>query len=125
MSDVFVGSVMSSPVHTVLPETSLRDAGHTMLEHGIGSVVVTDGDRLAGILTATDFVGTVAAGGAGPAESVEASMSTDLTTTTAGESIGKVADLMLECGFHHLPVVDDGELVGMVTTTDLTAYLSD
>ncbi len=52
-------------------------------------------------------------------------MSTDVVTTTANDDIRTVADLMIDHGFHHVPVVDETEgVVGIVTTTDLTAYLS-
>lgn len=124
MDDVFVGSLMSSPVHTVGAGTSLRTAGRTMLEHGIGSVVVVDDDRLEGILTATDFVRIVAEGDSDPEATVAAAMSTDVVTASASDSVQNVADLMLEHGFHHVPVVDEDAVIGVVTTTDLTAYLS-
>jgi CBS domain-containing protein len=126
MEDVFVGSLMSSPVYTVSVDASLQKAGGLMLEHGIGSVIVSDDtNRLEGILTATDFVRTIAEGEGEPDTTVAASMSTDITTTTANESIRTIADMMIENGFHHVPVVDDTEgVVGVITTTDLTAYLS-
>jgi len=48
-----------------------------------------------------------------------------VVTSTAGASIGAVADLLIEHGIHHVPVVDEtAGVVGMVTTTDLTAYLA-
>lgn len=125
MDDVFVGSLMSSPVHTVGVDTSLRNAGRTMLDHGIGSVIIVDDDgRLEGILTATDFIGIIAEGNPDPNATVGASMSTDIITTTANKSIRTVADLMIEYGFHHVPVVDEEQVIGVITTTDLTAYLS-
>ena len=97
-----------------------------MLDHGIGSVVVVDGDdRLEGILTATDFIRLVAGGDPEPDATVDTSMSTDVITTTASESIRTVADVMIERGFHHVPVVDESDaVIGVITTTDLTAYLS-
>lgn len=116
---------MSSPVHTVDADTSLRNAGKLMLEHGIGSVIVVDDDeQLEGILTATDFIRVIAESDPDPNATVGASMSTDVTTITANEPIRSVADLMLEQGFHHVPVLDDGEVIGVITTTDLTAYIS-
>ena len=125
MDDVFVGSLMSSPVHTVGTDTSLQNAGQMMLDNGIGSVVVVDDtEQLEGILTATDFIRRVAEGDPDPNATVDTSMSTDVTTTTAAESIQRVADLMIEHGFQHVPVVDEGEVIGVITTTDLTAYLS-
>ncbi|WP_129113445.1 CBS domain-containing protein [Halegenticoccus tardaugens] len=125
MDDVFVGNLMSSPVHTVDADTSLQNAGRLMLEQGIGSVIVVgDDDHLEGILTATDFIKVIAEGDPDPNATVGTSMSTDVTTTTASEPIRSVADLMLEYGFHHVPVLDDGEVIGVITTTDLTAYIS-
>lgn len=115
---------MYSPVHTVGADTSLRNAGRMMLDHGIGSVIVVDDDLLEGILTATDFIRSIAEGDPDPNATVGTVMSTDVTTTTANESIRSVADLMIEHGFHHVPVVDERQVIGVITTTDLTAYLS-
>ncbi|MFB6155522.1 MAG: CBS domain-containing protein [Haloferacaceae archaeon] len=126
MDDIFVGSLMSSPVRTVTPDTSLRDAGEQMLADGIGSVIVVDGEgRLAGILTSTDFVRIVAESGTDADATVGDFMSTDVTTATANDSIRDVADMMVDHGFHHVPVVGgDDEVIGVITTTDLTAYVS-
>ena len=125
MEDVFVGSLMSVPVETVTVDTSLRIAGETMLAGAIGSVVVVDDGRIVGILTATDFVDVVAGGDVDPAATVDTVMSTDLTTITADATIQRAADLILERGFHHIPVVDGDEAIGMITTRDLSASLSD
>jgi CBS domain-containing protein len=125
MDDVFVGSLMSSPVHTVSNDTSLQNAGEIMREHEIGSVIVVDdGDHLEGILTATDFIHVVAEGDPDPTATVATFMSTDVITTTASESIQTVADMMIDHGFDHIPVVDGKTVIGVITTTDLTAYLS-
>jgi CBS domain-containing protein len=125
MEDIFVGRLMSAPVYTVGEDASLSGVGREMLDRGIGSAVVVEGeDRLVGILTATDFVRVVAEGGTDPETSVSAVMSTDVVTAGVNDSVQGVADLMLEHGFHHVPVVDDGTVVGIVTTTDLTAYVS-
>ncbi len=126
MDDIFVGSLMTSPVTTVSPETAANDAATLMLEEGISSVVVVDdSDELVGILTSTDFVAIAAADHSAESVSVADYMTTDIVTTTVNESIQDVADRFIEHGIHHVPVVagDDG-VVGMVTTTDLTAYLS-
>ncbi|GGN85540.1 hypothetical protein GCM10009030_02130 [Haloarcula pellucida] len=126
MDDIFVGRLMSSPVTTVSAETPAETAAELMLEEGISSVVVVDDDdQLAGILTSTDFVAIAAADESTGTLSVADYMTTDVVTTTANESIESVADLLIEHGIHHVPVVDDTEgVVGMLTTTDLTAYLS-
>lgn len=126
MKDVFVGRLMSTPVRTVTRATSVDDAARTMLEHDISSVVVVDEEnRLEGILTTTDFVRITANERSTDDVAVSTYMSTDVTTTTVNASIRTVADSMIEHGFHHVPVVDDTEgVVGILTTTDLTAYIS-
>jgi CBS domain-containing protein len=126
MDDIFVGRVMSTDLQTVGPDTLVEDAAQLMLGEDIGSVLVVDeSNGLLGILTTTDFVRIVAKSQPKAQTTVTRYMTTDVETTTAGTPISDVADRMLEGGFHHMPVVDEEEgLIGMVTTTDLAAYLS-
>jgi len=126
MDDIFVGRLMTADPVTVSPDTLVEDAAALMLDESIGSLIVTDDDnQIEGILTSTDFVEIVKDSKPKAKTTVERYMSTDVMTTTAQAPIEEVADLMLEEGIHHVPVVDDTEgLVGMLTTTDLTAYVS-
>ncbi|NEU58827.1 CBS domain-containing protein [Halorussus sp. MSC15.2] len=126
MEDIFVGRLMSSPVETVSPDTEVHVAAEKMIDERIGSVLVTDDEgQLAGILTATDFVHIAAEQRWAADATVETYMTTDVTTTTANAEIRDVADTMIEQGFHHMPVVDETEgVVGIITTTDITAYMS-
>ncbi|MFC7075681.1 CBS domain-containing protein [Haloarcula halophila] len=126
MDDIFVGRLMSSPVTTVAADASAESVAEQLLDEGISSVVVVDDEnRIEGILTSTDFVRIAAQGGRPSAVTVADHMTTDVVTTSVNESIERVADLMIEEGIHHVPVVDDTEgVVGIITTTDLTAYLS-
>lgn len=125
IDDLFVASLMTNDVKTVTPETLVETAADLMLDHEIGSVVVVDDDgELRGILTRTDFVAIVS--GQKPKDQTPVSeyMTTDVQTAKGGDSIREVADRMVDAGIHHMPVVDDGEAIGMITTSDLTAYLS-
>jgi CBS domain-containing protein len=124
--DLFVASLMSTEVKTVTGDTLVEDAAELMLDNQIGSVVVVDEDgTLEGILTRTDFVSIVAGQKPKDQTPVREYMTRDVQTAKAGDSIRGVADRMVEAGFHHMPVVDDTEgLIGMITTSDLTAYLS-
>lgn len=117
---------MSSPVESVTPETPVQQAAMTLLDLDIGSVVVVDDDNdLAGILTTTDFVQVAADRADADDATVADYMTTDVVTVTANESIRSVAKTMDDNGFHHVPVVDDETgVIGMLTTADLTAYLS-
>jgi CBS domain-containing protein len=125
MEDVFVGSLMSSPVHSVDSDATLREAGRVLLDNDIGSVVVIDDGELQGILTATDFVRVVAGENEwGAATPVDGVMTREVLTTTADTSIAVAADLMVETGHGHVPVVDGESVIGVITTADLTAYVS-
>ncbi|WP_232686391.1 CBS domain-containing protein [Halobacterium zhouii] len=125
MEDVFVGQLMSEELATVDPDALVEDAATLMLDRGISSVVVVDDqDRLEGILTTTDFVRIVAEQKPKDQTPVSAYMTTDVKTAGAQDSVTDVADAMVEHGFHHVPVVDGEEVIGIITTTDLTAYVS-
>ena len=126
MEDIFVARVMSTSLHTVTPDTLVEEAGQLLLEKEIGSVIVVDDDnRLEGILTTTDFVRIVAERKPKDRTPVSSYMSTDVVTASAQDSIRDVADVMIERGFHHIPVIDEEEgVIGMVTTSDLAGYLS-
>jgi CBS domain-containing protein len=83
---------------------------------------VTEGDRLVGIVTARDFTNKVLAAGMDPATPVRAVMAKDPLTLTPDSLGSDVLNRMLEHRIGHLPVVDDGRLVGMITQTDLTRF---
>lgn len=125
MDDIFVARLMSPDVHAVLPDTLVEDAAGEMLENGIGSVLVVEDGILEGILTTTDFVRIVDERRPKDRTPVSRYMSTDVATASPQEPVQDAADRMLERGFHHLPVVDEDEgPIGMISTTDLAAYVS-
>ena len=125
--DIFVARIMSTAVKTVTPDTLDEDAAAILLNHDIGSVVVVNEENhLEGILTTTDFVRIVAERKPKDRTPVSAYMSTDVLTASAQDPIDEVADRMIAHGIHHIPVTNESEgLIGIITTTDLTAYLSD
>ncbi|AHG03614.1 histidine kinase [Halobacterium sp. DL1] len=125
MDDIFVGQLMSDDLHTVSKDTLVADAADLMLEHGIGSLIVVDEeDHLEGILTTTDFVDIVAKSKPKAETTVERYMTTGVVTASVQDSIRDVADAMVEHGFHHMPVLDDDTVIGIITTKDLTSYIS-
>lgn len=126
MEDIFVGRIMSSPVATTLPETPIHQAAQTMVDQDIGSLIIVDeGNRPEGIITSTDLVQLVADQAPIDNTVVKEYMTIIDTATTANKPIREAADTMMSRGIHHIPVVDDDEgVIGILTTTDLTAYLS-
>jgi CBS domain-containing protein len=126
MDDIYAARIMSTDLQTVSPDTLVEDAARLMLDEEISSLLVVDGNnRLEGILTTTDFLTIVAKSQPKAETSVSRYMTTDVITTTAQEPIREVAATMLDRGVHHVPVVDETEgVIGIISTTDLAAYLS-
>ena len=89
-----------------------------MAARGVGAVVVLDGERLAGILTERDLLRAVAEGHH-PEASVADWMTRGPETVESEDSTDHAAALMIHGGFRHLPVVDEGKVVGILSIRDL------
>jgi CBS domain-containing protein len=124
MIDQSVADVMTREVRTLTPETTACAVATLFADHSIGSAVVVDdaGDPV-GIVTESDVMRQVADGADISAVRVDSFMTTPLITVTTTEDIHRAATVMKENSIRRLPVVDDGDLVGILTTTDLTHYL--
>ena len=112
-----VGEIMTPDVLGLEPATSLVDAARRMHERRVGAVVVSEGDRLVGIVTERDILRAVATGAIGG--SVADVMTHGPDTIGPDESAGQAAALMIHGGFRHLPVVDGNAVVGMLSIRDL------
>ena len=115
-----VADHMSSNVLIVAPDSNVADAARRMAERSVGAVLVLDGTRLLGIFTERDVLKVVAAGleEAG-SMTVSALMTRYPETIESTETTEHAASLMVHGGFRHLPVVDGGTLVGIVSIRDL------
>jgi len=124
MSDTTVRELMTAPVMTVETDEPLSEVAWAMTEKGIKSLAVVDGDcQPVGILTSTDFI-HMAADEAVPVEATVGDyMTTGVATTTPDSRVETVATRLLEEGFNHMPVVD-GEVVGILSTTDILEHFS-
>lgn len=98
-------------------DTSVRAAAVTMANQSVGAIlVVDDAGRLIGLFTERDALNRVVAGGLDPDQTPLAAVMTDkLQTATPDKTLGHALHLMFEGGFRHLPVVEDGRPVGMVS----------
>lgn len=116
---------MTSPIQTVAGDTAASEIVGRFVQEGIGSLVVThsESDDIEGIVTESDVIRQVAMGTDMDAVTASAVMSTPVVTIGADEPIATAADEMRTHSIRRLPVVADGNLVGIVTTTDLTHYL--
>ncbi|WP_281194448.1 cyclic nucleotide-binding/CBS domain-containing protein [Halorubrum sp. F4] len=125
MNDVPVGRLMSTELVTVGPETTAAAAAERMLETGVNSIlVVDDAGRLEGILTGWDFVRLVRENDPHDRTLVGECMTTEVVTASRNDSVEALSDLA-DGEYGHLPVTDDdGVVVGMLSTTDLTEHLA-
>ena len=109
---------MTRGLLTISAGTTIGDAAAQMSERGVGAVVVLDGDALAAILTERDVMRAVADGQDGGAL-VSDWMTSHPDTIEPTDTTDHAASLMIHGGFRHLPVVEDGRVVGIVSIRDL------
>jgi len=115
-----VSEVMTRDIETVRPDQQARDAARFMLHADAGSIPVTDGERLIGIITDRDIAVRGVALGYGPETLVSELMTSGVVSAHADEPIEEAARKMGEAQVRRLPVIDDQErLVGIVSLGDL------
>ena len=108
-------------VFTTQPHRTLREVIGMLAEKGVGAVVVAD-DSMAvlGILSERDLVRVIARNGASALdEPVSRHMTPKVTTVTREATVDEVMQTMTEGRFRHLPVVEDGRLIGIVSIGDV------
>ena len=108
-------------VVTLGPSETIENAIRTLAERRIGALVITSGDnRIAGILSERDVVRIIAAEGADALKKpLSAAMTSRELTCTESHTVNDVMETMTEGRFRHLPVVEDGKLLGLVSIGDL------
>lgn len=107
-------------VWSVRPTDTVLHALGVMAEHGIGAVLVLDGERLVGVLTERDYARKVVLAGRSSKDSaIQDVMTSHIVCVAPGRSIDECMALMTEKRVRHLPVVDQKRVVGVVSIGDL------
>ena len=113
-------------VYSVAPTVTVAEAVAEMNLHRVGSVMVMQGGRLAGIFTERDVLRRVVGPGLDPHQvAVEKVMTANVMTISPHVTIEETMALFTERRFRHLPVVENGELVGTISIGDITRWISD
>ena len=116
-----VSEVMTRDVQTIRPDQRVQEAASFMLSADAGSIPVTDGDRLIGMITDRDIAVRGVAKGYGPDTPVRELMTNDIICVRADEDVDDAASKMSEAQVRRLPVIDDQErLCGIVSLGDLS-----
>ena len=112
-------ALVGGTTEIVGPEGTLAEAAEAMADQEVDYIVVIDNRELAGILTERDIVVAVSEGTDLGAALVEEWMSESPATFKPDVTVAEGVAWLLETGYRHLPVMADGELLGVVTIRDL------
>lgn len=107
-------------VISITEDTSVLDAIRTMADRSIGSLLVMDGDTLKGIVTERDYARKVIIKGrSSKSTRVREIMTTEVYTTNTNQTVNDCMAVMTEKRIRHLPVVDNDEVIGLISIGDL------
>ncbi|MGE5564350.1 MAG: CBS domain-containing protein [Bacillota bacterium] len=121
-----ISEVMTRDVQTVRPDQPVQQAASFMLSADAGSIPVTDGDRLIGMITDRDIAVRGVAKGYGPDTPVRELMTDDVICVRTDDDVDDVASKMSEAQVRRLPVIDEDErLCGIVSLGDLSREADD
>ncbi|WP_299436850.1 CBS domain-containing protein [uncultured Aquimarina sp.] len=127
-----ISKIMTSNVITLNSTNGLETAEMLFKENNIRHIPVVNGDVIIGMLSYTDLLRISFADAINDNDvdtvvyemfTIEQVMAKNLVSVNSTTTIKEVAEILAEKEFHALPVIDNGKLVGIVTTTDLINYL--
>jgi CBS domain-containing protein len=121
---VQVEELLGRNLVSATPQTSIHEAAKIMSDARVSSLVIMDGEHLAGMVTDRDLRNRCIAAGL-PLDKPVSSIMTENLHTTEADTLGFQALItMTRLNVHHLPVLDDGRVVGVVSTSDLVRFQS-
>jgi CBS domain-containing protein len=112
-------SLVGGSATVIGPEATIVDAAEALVEDGVGSLAVVDERRLVGIITERDVVQCIAEGADPDEEVVGEWMSGAPDTFSPEVEVEEAAAWLLEMGYRHMPVMEGGELLGIVSIRDV------
>ena len=119
-----VRDVMNTDLVTVSPDITVAEAATIMGQRRVGSCLVLQEDRLAGIFTERDIVRVLGEHFDASGHKVGEWMTPQPMTVDPATSVKEALQVMVAGGFRHLPVLEGGRVVGMVSMRDLSGWLS-
>jgi len=121
-----LGAKPSKEVVTIPPEAGVRDLVAALAEHNVGALIVSsDGSTVEGIVSERDVVRHLHHEGTVVNNTVSAIMTTDVETCDPGVLLDDLMKIMTDKRIRHVPVVEDGALVGIVSIGDIVKHRID
>ncbi|HEY3207545.1 MAG TPA: CBS domain-containing protein [Gaiellaceae bacterium] len=117
-----LADLMTSEVLTVAPEDTIGEAAQKMVDREVSSAAVSDYGRLIGILTERDLTRAVAGRTHSSEARVREWMTRDPVTLPQTASPKEAAEIMLDRGFRHIPVVEGERAIGIVSIRDVARW---
>jgi CBS domain-containing protein len=114
-----LGALVGGSATVIGPEASVADASEALVADGVGSLGVISDRRLVGIITERDVVRSIADGADPETEVVSDWMSDAPDTFSPDVDVEEAAAWLLEVGYRHMPVMEEGELLGIVSIRDI------
>jgi len=115
-----VRDVMTRVVLTAPAGATIAEAASLMAQRQVGSALIVDGRRLLGIFTERDIVKALSQDAAATSQAIGGWMTRRPQTISPEASVEEALQRMVNGGFRHLPVVEDGTLVGMLSMRDIS-----
>jgi CBS domain-containing protein len=119
-----IESLISRDLLRTTADATLSDVATTMISMASGSVLVFDAQKLVGVITLRDIVRAALAEPDIAQVRVDRYMTTQPWVVSPGWSVKDIAARMINHNIEHVPVVQDGEVVGILSSFDLVAYLA-
>jgi CBS domain-containing protein len=119
MMTLKIKEIMTTDVRTVCSNDSISEAANIMKELDVGAIPVLDNNMLVGIVTDRDLVLRGLAEGKNSKDAVSNVMTTDIITAAPDTDVHKVADMMAAKQIRRLPIVENNNLVGIVSIGDM------
>jgi CBS domain-containing protein len=120
-----IREVMSKELVQVEPSSTVAEAATVMGGHHVGSALVLEGGQLAGIFTERDILKALSQDFDAPGQPVAHWMTRNPTTISPDISVEEALRMMLDGGYRHLPVMEGGSVLGVVSIRDLSRAAAD
>lgn len=120
----YKAKLLQCDVVTVSPDETIQNVAKLMKKKHIGSVIVTEGEKIVGVFTERDIANKIVPEGVNAAKTaVSKHMTRNPLTVDREDPIEKVFELLSRRRFRHVPITDDGKPVGMVSLSDFAGVL--